>query len=42
VVPVDLAPAELPFGQLVTVRRLANAPRVAAAVTLTRSDKITL
>jgi nicotinamidase-related amidase len=41
VVPVDLAPAEVPFGQLVTVWQLANAPRVSAAVTLTRSDKIT-
>jgi nicotinamidase-related amidase len=41
VVPIDLAPSEQIFGELVTAWQLTNAPRVSAAVTLTSSDKIT-
>ena len=41
VVPVDGAPSEVPYAEQFVVWNLANAPRIAAAVKLTTTDRIT-
>jgi nicotinamidase-related amidase len=40
IVPIDAAPAELPYAQQAVVWTLGNAPRISAAVKLTTSDRI--